>query len=290
MHLVRKLVGRVRSNSDLENQRPFGHHSGSDGNKDDSNSLMNLRKLFVDYCQVPDPCQTGRHVQELKLYNMLPLFCQLFGNTQPSDMFERFGDILPFTKHVSRLFVSEIRRRVSDHASEEASTAIIEFLEVPEDSPRSGWNLLKTLQLLSTGNSAIVASLVATSLPSTMVKCMYLFYDLPSAQGKNDHCVATSATSSDLTASQQRRRQLQAMYGKILSRLCQFIGPIEELVRKDDLALLMTAVTTWCPPHNKPWRNIASSCIRTVSTAKLSTIVLDYLHSKFYSLIDDRFQ
>ncbi|EDV25542.1 uncharacterized protein TRIADDRAFT_23507 [Trichoplax adhaerens] len=281
MHLVRKLVGRVRSNSDLENQRS---RSGSDPSTDDSNSLMNLRKLYVDYCQVPDPSDSGRSLQELKLYKMLPLFCQLFGNAQPSDMFERFGDILPFTKHVSRLFVSEIRRRVSNHASEEASSAIIEYLETTDQSVRSGWNLLKTIQLLSAGNSAIVASLVATSLPSTMVKCMYLFYDLPSPcksdELTSNRPIETTPSTTTLSTQQQQRRQLQIMYGKILSRLCQFIGPIEELVRKDDLALLMSAVTTWCPNYNKPWRNIASSCIRTISSSKLSTMVLDYIHNK----------
>ncbi|RDD46997.1 WD repeat and FYVE domain-containing protein 3 [Trichoplax sp. H2] len=283
MHLVRKLVGRVRSNSDLENQRS---RSGSDPSTDDSNSLMNLRKLYVDYCQVPDPSDSGRSLQELKLYKMLPLFCQLFGNAQPSDMFERFGDILPFTKHVSRLFVSEIRRRVSNHASEEASSAIIEYLETTDQSVRSGWNLLKTIQLLSAGNSAIVASLVATSLPSTMVKCMYLFYDLPSPcksdELTSNRPIETTPSTTTLSTQQQQRRQLQIMYGKILSRLCQFIGPIEELVRKDDLALLMSAVTTWCPNYNKPWRNIASSCIRTISSSKLSTMVLDYIHSKSF--------
>ena len=62
-----------------------------------------------------------------------------------------------------------------------ASCAIVNFLEVesPQENNR-GWILLQTLNLLSTGSQALVDCMTAASLPSTLVKCLYLFFDLPS--------------------------------------------------------------------------------------------------------------
>lgn len=62
-----------------------------------------------------------------------------------------------------------------------ASCSIVNFLEVesPQENNR-GWILLQTLNLLSTGSQALVDRMTAASLPSTLVKCLYLFFDLPS--------------------------------------------------------------------------------------------------------------
>ncbi|KAH3872286.1 hypothetical protein DPMN_035501 [Dreissena polymorpha] len=39
--------------------------------------------------------------------------------------------------------------------------------------------LLSSLNLLSLGNQALIDCMTAASLPSTLVKCLYLFFDLP---------------------------------------------------------------------------------------------------------------
>ena len=65
-----------------------------------------------------------------------------------------------------------------------------------------------------------------------------------------------------------------------LVRLCSYISPAEELSRKDDLALLFSAVTSWCSPHNKNWRTAASDVLITISRHGLSHNVVEYIRNK----------
>lgn len=63
---------------------------------------------------------------------------------------------------------------------EAASCAIVKFLEIESTEESSaGWMLLSSLNLLSLGNQALIDCMTAASLPSTLVKCLYLFFDLP---------------------------------------------------------------------------------------------------------------
>ena len=66
---------------------------------------------------------------------------------------------------------------------EAASCEIVKFLEIEttEDSS-NGWMLLSTINLLSTGHSSLIDCMTAASLPSTLVKCLYLFFDLPDVE------------------------------------------------------------------------------------------------------------
>lgn len=52
-------------------------------------------------------------------------FCplQVFGNAPPSSMMEKFSDLLQFTTQVSRLMVTEIRRRASNKSTGELADA-----------------------------------------------------------------------------------------------------------------------------------------------------------------------
>ena len=65
--------------------------------------------------------------------------------------------------------------------SEAASYAIVKFLEIESTQEQSsGWMLLTTINLLaSLGLEAFINGMTLASLPSTLVKCFYLFFDLP---------------------------------------------------------------------------------------------------------------
>lgn len=66
---------------------------------------------------------------------------------------------------------------------EEASCAIVKFLEIESTEESSaGWMLLTSINLLSMGSQALIDCMTAASLPSTLVKCLYLFFDLPVLQ------------------------------------------------------------------------------------------------------------
>jgi len=71
------------------------------------------------------------------------------------------------------------------------------------------------------------------------------------------------------------------VYGcaQVLVRLCSRPSPAEELARKDDLTLLFSAITSWCPGHNVPWRKSAAEVLMTLSRHGLTPNVVQYIHS-----------
>jgi len=66
---------------------------------------------------------------------------------------------------------------------------------------------------------------------------------------------------------------------QVLVRLCSRPSPAEELARKDDLTLLFSAITSWCPAHNVPWRKSAGEVLMTLSRHGLTPNVVQYIHS-----------
>ncbi|KAG5280786.1 hypothetical protein AALO_G00064010 [Alosa alosa] len=258
MNMVKRIMGRPRQ----EECSP----------QDNALGLMHLRRLFSELCHPP------RHMtqkeQEEKLYMMLPVFNRVFGNAPPSSMNEKFSDLLQFTTQVSRLMVTEIRRRASNKSTEAASRAIVQFLEVNQSEETSrGWMLLTTINLLASSGQKTVDCMTTMSVPSTLVKCLYLFFDLPHTPE------VPAATQTELPLA-ERRALLQKVFVQILVKLCNYVSPAEELAQKDDLQLLFSAITSWCPPHNLPWRASAGEVLTTISRHGLSVNVVKYIHEK----------
>ncbi|KAJ8380472.1 hypothetical protein SKAU_G00012500 [Synaphobranchus kaupii] len=243
MNMVKRIMGRPRE----EECSP----------QDNALGLMHLRRLFSELCHPP------RHMtqkeQEEKLYMMLPVFNRVFGNAPSGTMTEKFSDLLQFTTQVSRLMVTEIRRRASNKSTEAASRAIVQFLEVNQSEEASrGWMLLTTINLLASSGQKTVDCMTTMSVPSTLVKCLYLFFDLP-------HTPEVPGASQTELPVADRRALLQKVFVQILVKLCSFVSPAEELAQKDDLQLLFSAITSWCPPHNLPWRKSAGEVLMTIS-------------------------
>ncbi|CDR18919.1 unnamed protein product [Oncorhynchus mykiss] len=114
------------------------------------------------------------------------------------------------------------------------------------------------------------------SVPSTLVKCLYLFFDLPHMA----EAPGASQTQTSELPQADRRALLQKVFAQILVKLCSFVSPAEELAQKDDLQLLFSAITSWCPPHNLPWRKSAGQVLTTISRHGLSVNVIKYIHEK----------
>ncbi|KAJ8263051.1 hypothetical protein COCON_G00155080 [Conger conger] len=258
MNMVKRIMGRPRE----EECSP----------QDNALGLMHLRRLFSELCHPP------RHMtqkeQEEKLYMMLPVFNRVFGNAPSATMTEKFSDLLQFTTQVSRLMVTEIRRRASNKSTEAASRAIVQFLEVNQSEEASrGWMLLTTINLLASSGQKTVDCMTTMSVPSTLVKCLYLFFDLP-------HTPEVAGASPTELPLADRRALLQKVFVQILVKLCSFVSPAEELAQKDDLQLLFSAITSWCPPHNLPWRRSSGEVLMTISRHGLSLNVVKYIHEK----------
>lgn len=211
--------------------------------------------------------------QESKLYMMLPLFCKVFGQAKPSSMTEKFGDVCQFAGHVSKLMVNEIRRRAANQPNEAASKLIIAFLmrDSAEDTV-SGWNLLNALNILASADTPVVECMVAACLPSNMVKCLYLFYDLPLVEKTNEK-TAEDLESDVLT--------IQKLYTQVLVKLCNCTATSRELVHTDDLALLFTAISCPIPKHNVQWRSCVSEILMTLTRHGFDREVVHYIHSEY---------
>lgn len=261
MEFVRKLVGRPgRTGSNIQ----------LSSNQDEALSLMHLRKLFMEFLHSPVPLST--HEQESKLYMMLPLFCKVFGQAKPSSMTEKFGDVCQFSAHVSRLMVNEIRRRAANQPRDCASKSIIAFLmRDSAENTVSGWNLLNTLNFLASADTPVVECMVAASLPSNMVKCLYLFYDLPLLEKGNEN------TDKDVYEDVQT---IQKLFTQVLVKLCNYTATSRELVHTDDMALLFTAISCPILNHNAQWRSCVSEILMTLTRYGLDREVVHYIHSK----------
>ncbi|KAG6445369.1 hypothetical protein O3G_MSEX003892 [Manduca sexta] len=267
MNLMRKLRGATSS--------------ASSENVEGSNSshvqlgLMHLKKLFAEYTHPPQPLTDAE--KDDKLYNMLPLFCKVFGTSPSSEMNEKFWDILSFCQQVSKLMVSEIRKRASNQSTEAASCAIAKFLEIENSEESSnGWMLLSTLNLLAAGDQSLIQVMTTAAIPSTLVKCLYLFFDLPEIPESE---ADVQDGNSDFTP-RERRILLQKIFVQVLVRLCSHPFPCEELARKDDLTLLFSAITSWCASHNIMWRKSAAEVLMTLSRHGLTQSVVQYIHNK----------
>jgi len=89
---------------------------------------------------------------------------------------EKFRDILAFCQEVSRLMVSEMRRRASNQSIEAASCAIVKFLEIENSEESSnGWMLLSALNLLAAGDISLV-QVSQTDTVLCSVSCHFLPY------------------------------------------------------------------------------------------------------------------
>nr|XP_022910506.1 WD repeat and FYVE domain-containing protein 3-like [Onthophagus taurus] len=207
MNIMRKLRSGMSnaqnaSNHDIPDTVPGSPHTQL--------GLMHLKKLFSEYSHPSHPLSDVE--KDDKLYNMLPLFCKVFGASPSHDMNEKFWDILAFCQQVSLLMVSEIRKRASNQSTEAASCAIAKFLEIENcEESSNGWMLLSTLNLLAAGDSNLVQVMSDVSVPSTLVKCLYLFFDLPEMSELEAN---TKDGNSDFTP-RERRILLQKIFVQV---------------------------------------------------------------------------
>ena len=64
--------------------------------------------------------------------------------------------------------------------------------------------LISTVNLLAAGGDKIVEVMTAASVPSTLVKCLYLFFDLTATEGDDEDSDAASHSSQPLYVDTQK--------------------------------------------------------------------------------------
>lgn len=263
MDMVRKFMGIRR--------RP-GTEMVSQSNQDDELSLSHLRRLFMEFRHSPTPMTVKE--QEDALFSMLPLFCNIFSNSKVSSLTDKFGDVCQFAAHVSQLMAREIRKRHSNRNHEVASSAVMDFLLLKSsEDRRSGWELLNALNILASGETPVLECMVAANLPSSMVKCLCLLYELPPLK---------ESSGKSIEIQQEDRNIVQQLYSKILIQLCHLPATSSELVNTDDLAILFSAISCPCSKENIGWRNSASEVLMTITRYGLSKEINNYIHGMLF--------
>ncbi len=96
-----------------------------------------------------------------------------------------------------------------------ASCAIVRFLEIDSTEELSnGWMLLCAINLLSMGADSLIDCMTVSSLPSTLVKCLYLFFDLPDV-----HNADVLKPGCEFTP-----RESRVLLQKVFVQVCVHIG------------------------------------------------------------------
>ena len=91
----------------------------------------------------------------------------------------------------------------------------MKFLEIESTEELSnGWMLLCTINLLSMGNDSLIDSMTVASLPSTLVKCLYLFFDLPDIEQPD-----TLQPGCEFTP-----RESRVLLQKVFVQVCVFLA------------------------------------------------------------------
>ncbi len=196
-------------------------------------TLTHLRKVFYEH-QHPKIQWTQQDKND-RLYSTLPMVIKVLSVLANNEWEERFPELSEYTFTLAKLLVYEIRLRADKEPNTSAaSQAIIEYLEMNDEmNSLSGWSLLRSLKLLSTGPNSLMDKFAQASLPSTLVKCLYLFFDLPE--------ITSTHTNNDAISPREKRIVLQQIFFQVNRQ-----KTLEENI---DLSDLFLASLTSC--HDK---------------------------------------
>lgn len=233
------------------------------GEADRALTLLHLRKTFSEYCKVP---LGGQKDGDRKFDRVLPLFSKVISMyPSPEEIVDQFKELCPFAGHLCRHLVQEMRLRAANQSTELAALSISLFL-LPDTADPRGWMLLSSAHyLVSTARLPVIDAVCKAALPSTLVKALYLFFDLP------------PATDQAMSAS---RRKLYSLFLSLMEQLCGYRCVGEELARKDDLFLLFAGSSCVCPSENALWRKGAEQLLVTLISKALSPPLAKYIHAK----------
>ncbi|XP_049532447.1 WD repeat and FYVE domain-containing protein 3 isoform X2 [Anopheles darlingi] len=278
---------------------PYSHKCSNSvvlpNEKETDLTLLHLEKLFNEF--INSKSQLTEHEQATRLYHMAPLYCNIFKPRNPvSDGNDRSATSAStrtvswefnnaFCYHISYLLAKEIKHRASNQSTEGASKSIATYLQFQDseaqNEPCNGWMLLTAINIMiATDDSfSLQKIMINASLPSTLVRCIYLFLDLPEEEKECDISARNSLQKSEAHGG-NCLLLLYSTLSQILHKLCSLPSAVEELIVMDDLTLLFSTVTTQFAPCNTKWRALAREILFIIAEHGLSNAILSYLHGK----------
>ncbi|CAJ0936217.1 unnamed protein product, partial [Mesorhabditis belari] len=221
-------------------------------------TLLHLRKTFSDHSKV-----SLSGTKEVDASRLLPLFTKVMTMYSPVELRGEFKEMPTFSAWMCSLLVREVRARAASQGTEAAAVGIAEYLE--QSTSHKGWTLLSAiLYAVNTDDDAIIDAACKASLPSTLVKALYLFFDLPEADGET----------------LEAHQKLNDLVTELLERLCNFKSVGEELARRDDLSLLFAGTSSMVPQQNAQWRRTSARVLETLAAKALTPQLVKYILSK----------
>ncbi|OUC44552.1 hypothetical protein D917_02207 [Trichinella nativa] len=237
--------------------------SDSEKSSDHILTLMHLRKVLNELLRSANSSED----RDRKLYPVIRLFMKVCKVFTVEEITNRFKEAAQFVSLISNFLVQEIRIRAACPSTVEAAVEIVAYLKPTSDCSEtkvSGWSMLYSLSfLLSSNKNCIVESACKTSLPSTLVKSLYLFCDLPKTCPLDEDQVRT----------------LRGTLMKTMTVMLRNPRGIEQMASKDDLVLLFCGVSSWCPVFNHTWRNCSAELLMTISSGVRSLLLINYIHT-----------
>ncbi|KRY48284.1 WD repeat and FYVE domain-containing protein 3 [Trichinella britovi] len=261
--------------------------SDSEKSSDHILTLMHLRKVLNELLRSANSSED----RDRKLYPVIRLFMKVCKVFTVEEITNRFKEAAQFVSLISNFLVQEIRIRAACPSTAlplttletalsveavcllasgnriEAAVEIVAYLKPTSDCSEtkvSGWSMLYSLSfLLSSNKNCIVESACKTSLPSTLVKSLYLFCDLPKTCPLDEDQVRT----------------LRGTLMKTMTVMLRNPRGIEQMASKDDLVLLFCGVSSWCPVFNHTWRNCSAELLMTISSGVRSLLLINYIHT-----------
>ncbi|CAI2350201.1 unnamed protein product [Caenorhabditis sp. 36 PRJEB53466] len=223
-------------------------------------SLLHLRKTFSEYLKIPISGSRSNDPSRL-----LPLFHKVMSMYTPQQLSAEFKEVVHFATFLCSVLVKEVRQRAASTGTIEAAQSIAEFLR--PGTELKGWPILEAIRfLLSSDDEVMIDAACKVSLPSTLVKTIYLFFDLPVHENEDEM--------------RTNNERLHEMIAQIMEGLCKFKCVSEELVRKDDLLLLFVGTTSQVSETNNCWRKTCARLLEVIADKSLTNAVIKYVTIK----------
>uniref|UniRef100_UPI00398F68DA WD repeat- and FYVE domain-containing protein 4 n=1 Tax=Pristiophorus japonicus TaxID=55135 RepID=UPI00398F68DA len=198
---------------------------------------------------------------------LIPLFLQAFDNVSNNWMM-MFPSILPFSIEASKVMVQTINQKLIDKAGAEARFIVEEFLQCKRDMGSSeGWQLLKTIHLLSAVDSETLRCIVKTGLPLILLKCVHLFFAFPS---EREAGIIETRTQDEITVFQETVTHMMV-------NLCSQVSAVEAMIQTDDLKCLVYTVASQWDQCSSSWRKYTGHVLRAISKTPTKHTIR-YLH------------
>ncbi|CAD5218465.1 unnamed protein product [Bursaphelenchus okinawaensis] len=227
---------------------------------DKSIALLQFRKSFSQSLK-----ETNGRVGETVLVKLLPEFNKLMHTFTPDDLVAQFKESSEFLQVLSEVLVREIRKLANNENIAQAALAVYGLLKAsPPDS--FGWSIVKSVSfLINSGQIRLLDPICKASLPSTLVKVFYLFFDLP-----------IDVEPAEL----EIRRRLYDSLVMLMCSLCAYDVVAEELIQRDDMVLLFLGAASTSQLDEQIWRDANFTFLCTIVQRAMNESVLKYIHSK----------